>query len=116
VSGLRSACEGALLMGARSLIVRTIVGAQPDEHDTDLLQLLTTESGEIIDSAVLVVMQSIVELYPPLPFTDVELDVAVELIVRLVLSAITRPSKPAAEAAADIAWIVGLALRGAGQG
>jgi AcrR family transcriptional regulator len=114
VDGLRSACEGVLVMGEQSLIVRTIVGSQPDEHDTDLLQLLTTESGEIIDSAVLVVMQCIVELYPPLPFTDVELDVAVELIVRLVLSAITRPSKPAGEAADDIAWIVRLALAGAG--
>jgi hypothetical protein len=100
-------------LGQQSLIVRTIVGSQPDEHDTDLLQLLTTESGEIIDSAVLVVMQIIVELYPPLPLTEVELDVAIEVIVRLLLSAITRPSKSASEAADDIAWIIGLALRGA---
>jgi len=113
VSGIRSACEGVLLMGQQSLIVRTIVGSQPDEHDTDLLQLLTTESGEIIDSAVLVVMQIIVELYPPLPLTEVELDTAIEVVVRLVLSAITRPSKSAGEAADDIAWIIGLALRGA---
>ena len=113
VSGIRSACEGVLVMGEHSLIVRTIVGAQPDEHDTDLLQLLTTESGEIIDSAVLVVMHCIVEFYPPLPFTDVELDVAIESVVRLVLSAITRPSKPPREAAADIAWIVDLVLKGA---
>ena len=42
-----------------------------------------------------------------------EVDVAVESVVRLVLSAITRPSKPPAEAAADIGWILRLALRGA---
>ena len=113
VSGLRSACEGVLLMSEHSLIVRTIVGSQPGEHDTDLLQLLTTESGEIVDSAVLIVMQCIVEFYPPLPFTDVELDVAIEAVVRLVLSAITRPSKPPHEVAADLAWIVGLILKGA---
>lgn len=113
VEGLRSACEGVLLMGEQSLIVRTVVGSQPDEHDTDLLQLLTTESGEIIESAVVVVKQSIEEFYPPQPLTTAELEVAVELIVRLVLSAITRPSKSARDAADDIAWIVGLALRGA---
>ena len=113
VEGIRSACEGVLLMGEQNLIVRTVVGSLPDEHDTDLLQLLTTESGEIIRAAVLVVRQGIEEFYPPLPLTAAELEVAVEVVVRLVLSAITRPSKPAREAAADIAWIVGLALRGA---
>jgi hypothetical protein len=33
--------------------------------------------------------------------------------VRLVLSALTRPSKPPKEAAADIAWVIELALAGA---
>ncbi|MGA9100641.1 MAG: hypothetical protein WB409_01290, partial [Aeromicrobium sp.] len=51
--------------------------------------------------------------YPPLPFTEDELDVAAEAIVRLVLSALTRPSKPPAEAADDIAWVIELALAGA---
>ncbi|MCW2749725.1 MAG: TetR family transcriptional regulator [Aeromicrobium sp.] len=115
VEGIRAACEGVLLMGEQNLIVRTVVGSLPGEHDTDLLQLLTTDSGEIIEAAVLVVMQSIQEFYPPQPFTPTELEVAVEVVVRLVLSAITRPSKPAREAAADISWIVSLALRGAGR-
>jgi AcrR family transcriptional regulator len=113
VEGIRAACEGVLVMGEENLIVRTAVGSLPGEHDTDLIQLLTTESGEIIEAAVLVVMQSIDEFYPPQPFTTEELRVAVEVVVRLVLSAITRPSKPARDAADDIAWIVSLALRGA---
>lgn len=113
VVGLASACEGVLLLGEQSLIVRTIVGTRPDEHDTDLLQMLTTESGEVIDLAVLVVKECIHEFYPPLPFTEAELDVALEVVVRLVLSAITRPAKTPREAAADIAWIVGLVLKGA---
>jgi AcrR family transcriptional regulator len=114
VDGIRAACEGVLLMGEQSLLVRTIVGSIPEEHDTDFLQILTTESGEIVEAAVMVVKQCVVELYPPVPLTDAELEVAVEVVVRLVLSAITRPSKPPAEAAADIAWITGLALKGAG--
>lgn len=113
VDGIRSACEGVLLMGEQSLLVRTIVGSLPDEHDTDFLTILTTESGEIVESAVVVIKQCIVDLYPPTPLTDAELEVAVEVVVRLVLSAITRPSKPPRDAAADIAWVVGLALRGA---
>ncbi len=112
IPGIRAACEGVLLMGEQSLIVRTLVGSLPDEHDPELLQILTTESGDIIESAVAGVKQTIVERYEQ-PFTDAELSVAVEVVVRLVLSAITRPSKPAAEAASDIAWVVGLAFRGA---
>lgn len=113
VDGIRAACEGALLMGEQSLLVRTIVTSIPEEQDADLLQILTTESGEIVDAAVMVVKQCVVDLYPPTPLTDAELEVAVEVVVRLVLSAITRPSKPPREAAADIAWITGLALKGA---
>lgn len=112
VAGIRAACEGALLMGEQSLIVRTLVGSLPDEHDPELLQILTTESGDIIESAVAGVKQTIIERYEQ-PFTDAELSVAVEVVVRLVLSAITRPSKPPTEAASDIAWVVGLAFRGA---
>jgi len=113
VEGIRAACEGALLMGEQSLLVRTIVTSLPEEQDADFLQILTTESGEIVEAAVAVVKQCVVELYPPSPLTDAELEVAVEVVVRLVLSAITRPSKPAREAAAEIAWITGLALKGA---
>jgi AcrR family transcriptional regulator len=113
VEGIRAACEGALLMGEQSLLVRTIVTSLPEEQDADFLQILTTESGEIVEAAVMVVKQSVVELYPPQPVTDDELEVAVEIVVRLVLSAITRPSKPPHAAAADIAWIIGMALKGA---
>lgn len=113
VDGIRAACEGALVMGEESLLVRTIVTSLPEEQDTDFLKILTTESGEIVESAVMVVKQAVIDLYPPVPLTDAELEVAVEVVVRLVLSAITRPSKPPRDAAADIAWVVGLALKGA---
>lgn len=114
VDGVRAGCTGVLEMAEQSLLVRTIVGSIPSEQDADFLQILTTESGEIIEGAKIVLIGSIHELYPPLPFTESELDVAIEMVVRLVLSAITRPSKPAAETAADISWILELALKGAG--
>jgi AcrR family transcriptional regulator len=113
VAGIRSACEGALALGGSSVLVRTVFGTATAENDTDFLTILTTESGAIVEMACQVVIESVRELYPPLPLTDDELAVAAEAIVRLVLSALTRPSKPPAEAADDIAWLIELALAGA---
>ncbi|MGJ9411370.1 TetR/AcrR family transcriptional regulator [Aeromicrobium sp. CF4.19] len=115
ISGIRGACVGVLVFAESSLLVRTIVTSVPHEHDAELLKTITTESGQIVDVAGTVVKQCITEGFAPLPLDDAELDVAVETVVRLVLSAITRPSKPPAETADDIAWIVGLALQGATQ-
>ncbi|WP_344326935.1 TetR family transcriptional regulator [Aeromicrobium halocynthiae] len=112
VAAVRSACEGVLQLGEQSVIVRTIVTSVPGEQDGDLLAILTTESGEIVEVASVVVKEALVENFSPLPFDDAELEVAVEVVVRLVLSFITRPSKPAAQAADDIAWILRLALAG----
>ncbi len=113
VDGIRAACEGSLLLGEESLLIRTIVGSAVADQDNDFLTFLTTESGEIVEAAIVVVVQAIDEFYPPTPLSEAEVRIAVESVVRLVLSALTRPSKPPQEAAADIAWIVGLALDGA---
>jgi AcrR family transcriptional regulator len=113
VDGIRSACEGALLLGEESLIIRTVVAAAPADQDNNFLKILTTESGEIVEAAVTVVGQAIDELYPPTPISADELTVVVESVVRLVISALTRPSKPPEQAAADIAWLVELLLAGA---
>lgn len=113
VDGIRAACEGTLLLGEESLLIRTIVGTAVADQDNDFLAFLTTESGEIVEAAITVVVQSIDDFYPPTPLSEAEVRIAVESVVRLVLSALTRPSKPPIEAATDIAWIVGLALDGA---
>lgn len=119
VDGIRSACEGVLLMGEESLLVRAIAGSRlgastnSSAADDDFLKILTTESGQIVEASVAIVRQAVIEHYPPTALTDAELTVAVEAMVRLVLSAMTRPSKTPADAAADIAWIVALVLKGA---
>ncbi len=113
VEGIRSACEGVLTMGEESLLVRAIARSAPRDHDNDFLAILTTESGQIAEASVTIVQERVTELYPPTGLTEAELAVAAESVVRLVLSALTRPSKPPAEAAADIAWIVDLTLKGA---
>jgi AcrR family transcriptional regulator len=113
LDGIHAACLGVLELAERSLLVRTIAGSLPGEQDADFLQLLTTESGEIVAGASLAAKAAIVECYPPLPLTEQELDIAVDAIVRLILSAITRPAKPPHAVADDITWLVSLVLAGA---
>jgi AcrR family transcriptional regulator len=108
--GIRAACEGVLLLGEDSLLVRSIVGSAATDRDLDFLMILTTESGGIVATAVAVIEQAVGELYPPTGFEPEQLTIVVESVVRLVLSALTRPSKPPVEAAADIGWLVGLML------
>lgn len=110
VSGIRSACEGALQLGEESIIVRSVTGAGGDD---DFLTILTTESAEIVETATAAVQQAVNEFYPPTGLTPEQLAVCVEAVVRWVLSAMTRPSKRPDETAADIGWLLGLALRGA---
>lgn len=115
IEGVRSACRGILEQSRTNLLLRTVLGSVRSENTTDdeLLKLLTIESGVIIDAAVQVVRDSAEEFYPDLPFSDAELTMAVESIVRLVLSHVVRPLKQPAEAANDIARLVELALAGA---
>lgn len=112
IAGIRSAAQGVLEQAEQNLLLRTVLGSIPNETDDELLKLLTIDSGFIVDTAVEAVRANVVEFYSPLPFTVDELDMAAESIVRLVLSHVVRPSKPPAEAAADIAHIVELAVRG----
>jgi AcrR family transcriptional regulator len=115
VEGVRSACQGILEQAETNLLLRTVLGSIRSETETDgeLLKLLTIESGMIVDAAVQVVRDSIEESYADLPFSEAELSMAVEAVVRLVLSHVVRPSKDPAEAADDIAHLVQLALAGA---
>jgi AcrR family transcriptional regulator len=114
VAGIRSAAQGVLEQGETNLLLRTVLGSGslPNETDAELLKLLTIDSGFIVDTAVEAVRANVVEYYSPLPFSDAELETAAEAIVRLVLSHLVRPSKPSAEAAADIAHIVELVIQG----
>jgi AcrR family transcriptional regulator len=114
VAGIQSAARGVLEQAEENILLRTVLGSGsiPNETDNELLKLLTIDSGFIVDTAVEAVRANVVELYSPLPFNQQELDIAAESIVRLVLSHVVRPSKPAAEAAADIARIVELAIAG----
>lgn len=114
VAGIRSAAQGVLEQGEQNLLLRTVLGSGSISNETDgeLLKLMTIDSGFIVETAVEAVRANVLELYAPLPFAEDELAIAAESIVRLVLSHLVRPSKPPAEAAADIAHLVELAIQG----
>ncbi len=112
IAAVRAGCEGALEMAESSLLVRSIVTSVPQEQDVDLIAVLTTESGEIVELASAVVTESLRDRFAPLPFSDEEWAVAVDMVVRLVLSHVTRPSKTPAQAADDITWVLRLAIAG----
>lgn len=104
VDGIRAACEGALTLAESSPLLRAVLSSI-HQRDNDLVPLLTTESQGIIDTARLTVVDVIRERHTALGLSDVELDIAADAVVRLVLSHVMRPSVSSAEAADQIAWI-----------
>ena len=112
-AGIRSTCRGVLELAQSSVLVRTVFGSSPARTTPTSSRSSPPSPARSSRPRWPWSPSCVRELYAPLPFTDAELDVAAEAIVRLVLSAITRPSKPPAEAAADIAWVIELALAGA---
>lgn len=69
--------------------------------DTELLPLLTTHAGPLLDGARHVVRTRVAAYDPPLD--DAHLEAAIDLVVRVVLSHVMQPSGPPADTAADLA-------------
>jgi hypothetical protein len=109
IAALRSGCEGALTAAAENPLLKAILGSA-HTGGSDLLPLLTTQSQGLIDGATVFVIQTVHD-----QGFDTGLDakherIAVEAIIRMVLSHVMQPAKPPAEAASDIAWLAGHAL------
>jgi AcrR family transcriptional regulator len=106
VEALRSACEGALEAASNNPLLKAILESA-HTGGSDLLPLLTTQAQGLLAGATEVVMASLAEQRFDTGLDDAELRVAVDTIVRLVLSHVIQPVKPPADAAADIAWVAG---------
>lgn len=111
VTALRSACEGALETAAANPLLRSVLESS-QTGASDLLPLLTTQSQGLIESATVVVISALEEQEFSTPLDDAHLRVAVDAVIRLVLSHVMQPGKPPAKAADDIAWVAGAVLRG----
>lgn len=109
VEAIRSASEQLLVMARENPLLRAVLSSAHGGTN-ELLPLLTTQSEAVIQAATTVIADRIPARFPGLGLTQQELEVALDTIVRLVLSQVMQPGKPPAETARDVAWIAGRVL------
>ncbi|WP_236795387.1 TetR/AcrR family transcriptional regulator [Amycolatopsis sp. GM8] len=99
--GSTDAVDYVLRTAAGDPLIKAIVSAGHGGRQ-DLLPLLTTEPGPVLDRAVRVVLHEARELYPGVP----RLPELVEVVVRLTLSHLVQPSGPVEQATCQVEWLV----------
>lgn len=78
--------------------------------DTELLPLLTTHSNQLLELAKLVVRERVADYRPPL--TPAQLDGAIDMVVRVVLSHVMQPSGTPEQTAAALGFVSRRVLEG----
>ncbi|MCB0918478.1 MAG: TetR family transcriptional regulator [Actinobacteria bacterium] len=104
VLGIQRAVSRVLTMADENVLMRAVLSSVHGAN-SDLLPLLTTQAQPIIDSAGDMIVARIETEHPDQPIPQDELLVAVESIVRLVMSHITAPTISTGRAAEAIAWV-----------
>lgn len=107
VAAIREAVSDILESADRNPLVREILSGT-SEVNADLLPLLTTRSGDVLEMAHDVVLARLRPLTRHLD--DSHRNAAVDVIVRTVLSHVTRPVMRPEAAADDVAWAAGRML------
>ncbi|WP_232677263.1 TetR/AcrR family transcriptional regulator [Nocardioides sp. R-C-SC26] len=102
VAAIASAAEAVLEHAQDNPLLHAVVSA-PHGADTELLPLLTAHSASLLTVAKAVIGDRVGPY--GIAIAQPELDAAIDMVVRLVLSHIMQPSGTPAETAADIAWI-----------
>lgn len=109
--------RGAIGSAARTVLehaqdnelLRAVVSATHGA-DTELLPLLTTHSHSLLAAAKATLAQRVAAY--DVGLAPAELEAAIDMVVRLVLSHVMQPSAAPADTAADIAWIAARVLHG----
>ena len=110
VAAVRSALAGALRAAEENALLRAVLGSG-QSGDSELLPFITQSQG-LIDRATEFLTAEVAEHFPDLPVPHDRLVVALESVVRLVLSHITRPSAPVERTAEDLGWLVETVVTG----
>ncbi|MGA9749788.1 MAG: TetR family transcriptional regulator [Nocardioides sp.] len=116
VDAIRSAAEAILVMARDNPLLHALLasahsvsrGNEPASN-TELLPFLTTDAQPLIEAATAVIDARVVR-FPELDLEEHERAVAIDAIVRLVLSHVMQPGATPSATAADLAWIVGRVL------
>jgi AcrR family transcriptional regulator len=107
-AAIRGATYGVLELARDNKLLHAVVSATHGA-DTELLPLLTTHSESLLAVAKQVVSDRVAPY--DVGLDAAHLDIAVDLVVRVVLSHVMQPSGPPAATADGIAWLAGRALR-----
>lgn len=103
-SAIERASEAVFIRAAGNPLLLAIASSAHG-NSSDLLPFLTTNSQALISTASTLIGQRIRELFPDTEASDDELAVAVDAVVRLVLSHVMQPDGTPADEAAAVAWI-----------
>ena len=117
VAAIRSATEHILVMAAGNPLLHALLasahsvsrGNEP-ASDNDLLPFLTTDAQPLIAAATEVI-DARLDRFPDVDLGPHQRAVAIDAIVRLVLSHVMQPGASPAATADDLAWIVARVLR-----
>lgn len=117
VVAIRSAAEQILVMAADNPLLHALLasahsvsrGNEPASNN-DLLPFLTTDAQPLIEAATAVI-DGRLNQFPELDLGGRQRAVAIDTIVRLVLSHVMQPGSTPTDTADDLAWIVGRVLR-----
>ncbi len=107
VEGIRAAARGVLELAVGNAFLQAVVSASYGAA-TELLPLLTSRNDALVQTATDVLRRRVVAY--DLEVTDGQLDAAIDMVVRLVLSHVVHPTASPADTADDIAWISGRTL------
>jgi AcrR family transcriptional regulator len=107
VAAIEAASRSVLEASHDNPLLHAVVSATHGA-DTELLPLLTTHSQSLLATARAMVVER-VEPYD-IALTPTELDAAIDMVVRVVLSHVMQPSGSPEQTAGDLAWIAGRVL------
>jgi len=113
VAAIHDASLAVLRLGRENPLLRAVV-AGSHGADSELLPLLTTDSGQLLETAKRTITDGMLRF--ELPLDRAQLDDGVDVVVRTVLSHVIQPSGTPEQTAAGIAWVAGAILRGPDRG
>ncbi len=117
VEAIRSAADRILTMAKENPLLDAVLasahGVSRGERgsDNELLPFLTTDAAPLISAATAVIAQRLPVRFPDTGLDEHEAHIAIDSVVRLVLSHVMQPSDDPSRTADAIAWIVARVVR-----
>ena len=109
VAAIRTAAQRVLEMAGTDPLLHAVISSSQGA-DTELLPLLTTNSGALLIAAGQMIREHVESYDVALP--EGRMEVLIDMVVRLVLSHVMQPAGSPSETAETVAWIARRVLQG----